>query len=173
MVGSVDDLSAFPEGSFDAVLCLGGPLSHLVDRKRRLKAISELARVAKRRAPICISVIGRMGLCANTVNYLWSEMVDAPKVFWRYVLTGDYHGGYGFTATHLYLPEDLQADLKGKAKVITMVGLEGVFSTHLREYNRAAKSRKHAPVLRELHMRTCTHPVAVGMSEHFLAVCRK
>ena len=54
-----------------------------------------------------------------------------------------------------------------------MVGLEGVFSTHPREYNRAFRSKKHAPVIRELHMKTCTHPVAVGMSEHFLAVCRK
>lgn len=173
MLGSLDNLSAFPDNGFDAVLCLGGPLSHLVRHSQRQTAISELTRVAKRRAPVFISVIGRMGLCANAMNYLWSEMVNAPKVFWRYVLTGDYPGGYGFTATHFYLPEELTADLKGKAQVMTLVGLEGIFSTHSREYNQAVKSRKHAPVLHELHARTCTHPVAVGMSEHFLAVCRK
>jgi SAM-dependent methyltransferase len=172
-VGSIDDLSAFPDSSFDAVLCLGGPLSHLLQRSRRRKAISELVRVARRGAPVFVSVIGQMALCVNSVNYLSSEMVEGPRVYWKYVRTGDYHGGYGFTATHTYLPEELEADLKNRAKVITMVGLEGVFSTHPRECNRAFRSKKHAPIVRELHMKTCTHPVAVGMSEHFLAVCRK
>jgi len=173
MVGSIDDLTVFGDSSFDAVLCLGGALCHLVDRRRRAKAVSELARVAKRRAPICVSVIGRLALNANAASGQAPGVLDVPSVFWRYVLTGDYRGGHGFAPTHFYLPEDLEADLKRSAKVITMVGLEGVFSTHRREYNRAARSRKHAAVLRELHLKTCTHPVVAGMSEHFMAVCRK
>lgn len=44
--GSVEDLSTFSEGCFDAVLCLGGSLNHLLEAKRREKAAEELIRVA-------------------------------------------------------------------------------------------------------------------------------
>ncbi len=172
-VGSIDDMSGFPDRSFDAVLCLGGPLSHLVERRRRLRAISELVRIARRRAPIFISVMGRLALCAGSAGNRWSEMKDTPRAFWRCVLAGDYHGGHGFTATHFYLPEELAADIEGKARVLTMVGLEGVFSAQAREYNLAARSVELAPGLRRLHMMTCTHAAVVGMSGHILAVCRK
>lgn len=46
--GSIEDLSIFADESFDAVLCLGGPLCHLLNAERREKAASELVRVAKR-----------------------------------------------------------------------------------------------------------------------------
>ena len=58
--GSIDDLSMFKDNTFDAVLCLGGALSHIVVEERREKAIDELVRVAKKNAPIFISVIGRL-----------------------------------------------------------------------------------------------------------------
>ena len=40
--GSIDDLSKFGDDTFDAVLCLGGPLNHLLNIKQRVKAASEL-----------------------------------------------------------------------------------------------------------------------------------
>lgn len=46
--GSVEDLSMFTDQKFDAVLCLGGPLGHLLRTEQREKAASELVRVAKR-----------------------------------------------------------------------------------------------------------------------------
>jgi SAM-dependent methyltransferase len=49
--GSIVDLSRYPQGTFDAVLCLGGPLSHVVDAQKRGRAIAELVRVAKPGAP--------------------------------------------------------------------------------------------------------------------------
>ncbi len=33
--GSIDDLSMFDNGSFDAVLCLGAPLTHILDAEKR------------------------------------------------------------------------------------------------------------------------------------------
>ncbi len=61
VVGSIDDRWDFPDNTFRAVLCLGGALSHVMDAKRRRQAISELARVAKNKAPVFASVIGRLG----------------------------------------------------------------------------------------------------------------
>jgi ubiquinone/menaquinone biosynthesis C-methylase UbiE len=45
--GSITDLSKFIANTFDAVICLGGPLSHVEGKKNRDKAVSELIRVAK------------------------------------------------------------------------------------------------------------------------------
>jgi len=65
--GSIDDLSMFGDQTFDAVLCLGGPLNHLLNVKQRVKAASELARAAKKGAPIFVSVISRIGLLESIV----------------------------------------------------------------------------------------------------------
>jgi SAM-dependent methyltransferase len=173
LVGSIDSFPAFADNSFDAVLCLGAPLSHLVKRSQRNKAISELVRVARKGAPICVSVLGRMALCANTINYLWSEMVSCPEVFWKYVLTGDYYGGCGFTAAHFYLPEELARDFSGRMDVLALVGLEGVFSTHRNRYNKVHRTGKYNRVLWDLHLTTCTHPVSAGISEHLMIIGRK
>ncbi|MFX0203213.1 MAG: class I SAM-dependent methyltransferase, partial [Candidatus Hodarchaeota archaeon] len=66
--GSIEDLSCFQDGEFDAVLCLGGPMNHLVEKEKRLAASSELVRVAKVGAPLFISVIGRLAACMNAIN---------------------------------------------------------------------------------------------------------
>ncbi|MEW5760634.1 MAG: class I SAM-dependent methyltransferase, partial [Candidatus Thermoplasmatota archaeon] len=64
--GSIENLSVFDNNTFDAVICLGGALSHVVNRKQREKAIDELIRVAKKNAPIFVSVIGRLAICINS-----------------------------------------------------------------------------------------------------------
>jgi ubiquinone/menaquinone biosynthesis C-methylase UbiE len=45
--GSSSDLSRYADGTFDAVLCTGGPLSHVYPQSERRKALFELVRVAK------------------------------------------------------------------------------------------------------------------------------
>jgi 2-polyprenyl-3-methyl-5-hydroxy-6-metoxy-1,4-benzoquinol methylase len=48
--GSIEDLSMFTDETFDAVLCLGAPLCHVLNAKQREKAAAELVRVAKKRS---------------------------------------------------------------------------------------------------------------------------
>jgi len=50
--GSITDLSRFPDQVFDGVLCLGGPLSHLLGPDDRQRALRELRRVARPGAPL-------------------------------------------------------------------------------------------------------------------------
>ncbi|MGQ9597588.1 MAG: class I SAM-dependent methyltransferase [Thermoproteota archaeon] len=76
--GSVDNLSMFKENTFDAVICLGGPLGHLVHKKQREKAADELVRVARYNAPIFVSVIRRLAVFMNTIVYLWPELEKDP-----------------------------------------------------------------------------------------------
>lgn len=171
--GSIDNLSMFEDDTFDAVICLGGALSHIVNRKQRTKAINELVRVAKKNTPIFVSVIGRLAVCINSINYLWPEMLEAPDVYRKYTIKGDYLGGYGFAPTHLYSPEKLKKEFENKTKVLEMVGLEGIFSTHQRRYNRVYKLKKYNKILWETHLKTCTEPSIVGISEHFMIICKK
>lgn len=69
--GSIDDLSMFKDNTFDAIICFGGALSHLVVDEQRKKAVNELIRVAKQDSPMLVSVIGKLAVCMNTIVYLW------------------------------------------------------------------------------------------------------
>lgn len=170
--GSVDDLSMFKDEEFDAVLCLGGSLSHLVYKKQRLKAANELVRVAKHDASIFVSVIGRLAICMNATVRLY-PVLEEPDIFAEHMTTGDYPGGYGFAPSHFYLPEELREEFEGKTEILEMVGLEGIFSTHEKEYNEVYERGRYNEILWETHLKTCTHPSIVGASEHFMLICRK
>jgi SAM-dependent methyltransferase len=169
--GSITDLSMFHDGTFDAVVCLGGPLSHILKEKQRVKAASELLRVAKEDAPIFASVFGRLGVLRGGLYY-WSD--EIPILMRRMRDRGDYLGGYGFTACHCFLSEELR-DLFEElgADVIEMVGLEGLSSYHRRETNRLFKNKRAWRIWVETHLKTCTRPSVVDMSDHLMIVCRK
>ena len=172
--GSIVDLSMFKNNTFDTVICLGGALSHIVNKEQREKAIDELVRVAKRGAPIFISVIGRLAALVTELVY-FPEEIEIKKVFQKVRDTGDYQGGYGFTSCHFYLPEELKESFEGKkVKVLEMGGLEGLSTTHRKETNRLFKKYPKAwKIWWKTHLKTCTHPAAVGISEHFIIICKK
>jgi ubiquinone/menaquinone biosynthesis C-methylase UbiE len=170
--GSIVDLSRFSDNTFDGVICLGGPLSHVVDQRKRDKAIQELVRVAKPGAPIAVSVIGRLSLLVVELT-LFPHEVELPH-FQKILKTGDYLGGYGFTACHFFLPEEFRAAFDNKGvEVLDMVGLQGISSGHRKELNRIARNEKRWKIWQAAHLKTCMHPAVVGTSEHMLLVARK
>jgi len=171
--GSIDDLSMFGDETFDAVLCLGGSLNHLLDAKQRVKAASELVRVAKKGAPIFVSVISRIGLLRSILVEFPHEMKHAET----HLETGDYVpglNGEGFTAAHWCLPEELRRLFETQGvEVLEMAGLEGLSSHHEKETNRLYKDQKKWNMWINVLLKTCRHPSVVGSSEHFLLVGRK
>lgn len=170
--GSVVDLARYADNTFDAVLCLGGALSHNVHAADRARAAAELVRVARPGAPIFVSVISRLGFHAVALTRL---AADLPLPYYkRIVQTGDYTGGHGFTACHFYTPEELQAEftLPG-VEMLAIAGLEGVASVHRRELNKVGREPRQWRAWLETHFATCTHPAAVGISELMLLVARK
>jgi SAM-dependent methyltransferase len=170
--GSIVDLSRFAGHTFDAVLCTGGPLSHVLDKADRDKAISELVRVAKPGAPIFVSVMGHLSVLALELAIAQHE-IELP-LFKPLRDTGDYFGGSGFTACHFFLPEELKDDFsQHKLEILEMVGLEGLSARQARKLNQAALNDIRWAAWLETHYQTCTHPAVVGMSEHMLIVCRK
>ena len=171
--GSVEDLSAFSNGSFDAVLCLGAPLNHLLEAKQREKAAEELVRVAKKNAPIFVSVISRIGLLKTILAGFPNEMQHA-KHHWE---VGDYVPGLqgeGFTAAHWFLPEELRELFERQGvQVLEMAGLEGLSSHLQKETNRLYEDQEKWNMWVEILLDTCAHPSLVGSAEHFLLVGKK
>ncbi|KPV61520.1 MAG: Methyltransferase domain protein [Candidatus Bathyarchaeota archaeon BA1] len=80
--GSITDLTAFADEKFDAVLCLEGPLTHLLDAKQREGAAGELVRVAKRGSPLFIPVIGRLGLL-RTIPLEFPDKIQDCRHHWE------------------------------------------------------------------------------------------
>lgn len=170
--GSLDDLSMFDSNSFDAVICLGGPLSHVMSKIRREKAVYELVRVAKPGAYVFVSV---MNMMSNMVGYLrdFQREMSAPY-FKNFTKTGDYPGGYGFTAYHGFTPEELHAIFKNTgAEVLGISALEGFASYSAKELDRLHRNKKRWNVWIQVHRSMLMHPSCVGVSQHILAICRK
>jgi SAM-dependent methyltransferase len=170
--GSIVDLSQFETNSFDAVICLGGPLSHVLDEGQRDRAISEFLRVSRKGAPVFVSVMGRLSLLVIELD-LFQHEIEMPH-FIQIRDTGSYLGYSGFTACHFFLPEEfLQAFEKQGANVLEMVGLEGIGSHHARKINQLARNEQRWKIWLETHFQTCTHPSVVGRAEHMLIICHK
>jgi len=170
--GSIVDLSRFGDNSFDAVVCTGGPLSHILDPLERKQAISELVRVARPGAPLFLSVISRLSLLVYELITAQSD-IEMP-LFSQIRDTGDYLGERGFTCCHFFLPEEFRQEVCSQpVEVLEMAGLEGISTHHRQEVKRLAKDEKRWKVWLETHYQTCTHPAIVGISEHMLLVCTK
>jgi len=170
--GSIVDLAQFADGTFDAVICLGGPLSHVLGTEKRDRAITELIRVTKKSAPLFVSVMGRLSLLIIELT-MFQEEIEMPH-FIQIRDTGEYAGGHGFTACHFFLPEEFRQAFSGKGvTILEMAGLEGISSHHARHLNQLAKNELRWQTWLETHLSTCTHPSVVGISEHMLIVCQK
>jgi len=171
--GSIEDLSMFNDETFDAVLCLGGPLCHILDKQGREKAVRELVRVAKKDAPIFASVISRLGVLKTLLIRIQHEIRYAK----HHLEVGDYVPGVhgeGFTAAHWFLPEELCDLFEAQGvEVLEMAGLEGLSSHHPRETNKLSRDEEKWKIWMEIILETCAHPAVIGSSEHFLLIGKK
>ena len=170
--GDIRNLSVFKDSSFDAVLCTGAPLSHLIKKSDRVKAVKELKRVAKKGAPIFISVIGVLAI-AQTAIWKFPDEVKT-SFFRRYLYTGDYFGGHGFTASHFFRADELSALVKSCGlKLIAVVGLEGLASGNEIHFSQNFNKKDRWNHWLKMHYKTCEYPSVVDMSQHILIVARK
>lgn len=172
--GSITDLSQFADSHFDAVLCLGGPLSHVEGESNRKQAVSELVRVAKKNLPIFISVMGRLAVVMEAARY-WPEEIEMTSHFKELWKNGEDNLWCGSSYCHFFLPDELKKIVeKGGAEIVEGVGLEGLGSHFRKEINRLARNRPVAwKNWLESHYRLCTHPAVFATSGHMLVVGKK
>jgi len=166
----------FEADSFDAVCCLGGPLSHVVDGGERATAMRELRRVARPDSPVFVSVIGRLAMLRDILTF---SLDEAHGLLAPVADDGDYTAdrvaeladGEGWAECHGFRADEFETELTDAGfDVETLVGLENVAARMKRELSAAddeavADVRRVVRGLRE-------DRTAVDVSEHMLAVCR-
>ena len=85
----IADLSMFPDGRFDVVICYGGALSYVCDQRHR--AAAELVRAVRREGVILASVMSLNGAAANLVRSPHMFVLKDPESeqVWRVLQDGD------------------------------------------------------------------------------------
>ncbi len=171
--GSITNLSKFRDNSFDSVLCLGGPLSHIYPETERQKAISELVRVAKVGAPIFASVMSKYGVILATPAG-WPQEVGFKKHFQNLVENGEDYRWHGNGYCHYFISNELEKMfLKENIEVVNKVGLEGLNIDNKATNRFAKKFPKAWKNWIEIHMQICTEPFVVDASGHMMIIARK
>ena len=171
VVGDVRDLSRFSTNDFDAVLCLGGPLTYISDETERMQATSELVRVAKPGAIVCIAVVGYLAMLRTVLSRVSHELVT-PQ-YWELIKEGKGNNLVGGNLWHFFRASELQqlAESCGLT-TLEMVGCEGL-STGLPEAtNTVAEAPAQWERWVELVLETVTEPAIVDMAAHILYIGR-
>lgn len=174
--GTADDLGVAADAA-DATLCLGGPLSHLLDPADRERAVSELVRVTRSSGPVCVSVMGLLRfvqlqlLTGHNVRAL-PDLLDSGDYDEDLLAPHDLENE--FTATHLFRRAELVDLLEsGGVTVDRVVGLEGPASPlhddALRDRVGDLSDDRRA-ALTETVARLRDDPVVADHSVHVLAV---
>ncbi len=171
--GTITDLSHFNNSSFDAVLCLGGPICHVHPESERTKAVKELIRVAKTNAPIFVSAMSKYGVLLATPEG-WPQEVRNKQYFDDLVATGnDYHFGHtGFC--HFFTSTELRKVLKRRdTEFVLMAGLEGFNSDRHTSNTFAEKYPIAWKNWLNINDRMRTDPFVIDASGHMLIIVRK
>lgn len=176
--GTIVNLSKFKDKSFDAVICLGGPLSH-VEKKDRQKAINELIRVAKKNAPIFVSVMGKYAILLSAIKRWPNEVKDTIN-FKRLSIDGDDYNwgsikssGKNKSFCHFFTVDELEKLFpKNKTEILDVVGLEGFASAQEKEFAEL-KDKTIQKNWLEAHNLLCTTRTAADISSHMLIIVKK
>lgn len=176
--GTIVNLSKFKDNSFDAVICLGGPLSH-VEKKERQKAVNELIRVAKKNAPIFVSVMGKYAILLSAIKRWPNEVKDTIN-FKRLSIDGDdfnwgsaSSNGTKKSYCHFFTIDELEKLFpKNKTKLLETVGLEGFASAQEKEFAEL-KDKTIQKNWLEAHNLLCTTRTAADISSHMLIIVKK
>ena len=174
VVGDITNLSGFEDSTFDAVLCLGGPLSLIYGKSKRRRAMSELARVAKPGAPIFISVMNKYGAISLGPSE-WPDEI-ATSNFISLATKGDDRMWMGKYYCHYFSPKEFVSEFKNAckgAKIVELAALEGLATPSIEAINKLAKDKKAWKNWLDMHYMLCTQPEVVGASVHILLVARK
>lgn len=166
--GSITDLAAFADARFDAVLRLGGVLSHLPDSPERRRALRELRRVLRPDGVVFISAFNRLAAFRSAVQWpaSWSQF------FPRLLADGRVPMGPDALTTYAFYPEEFVEELREAGFAVrTLYGYQGL-GAHLQEEHMRAlmADDERWPQWRQALLESCDHPAVVGVSSHILAV---
>lgn len=177
------DVRALPvrENEYDATLCLGGPLSHVLDAGERRTAVEGLHRVTVPGGPVFVSV---MGLLASVTRVMRTAGRidpdhDETELLPALVRDGDYNADLldrfdrepTMAPMHLFRATEFESLLEATGlEVRTLAALEGPFSQRREDLD--LLSDAHHEAIRETLAELREDRCVVDHSAHMLAACR-
>ena len=176
--GDVRDLR-FDSRSFDATLCLGGPLSHVLAEHDRRTAAGELARVTTADSPVFVSVMGRLAALQTIARHAGRlpEAQGETELLPQLSRTGDYDtallDAFDREPTappmHLFRATELEELLEAADLTVeTVTGLESIVSQRRDDFDSLTDAQRSA--LREAVAVFRGDRAAADLSGHILAV---
>ena len=167
------DLGALPyaEGVFDAVLCLGAPLSYMLETEARSRAVNELSRVVKAGGFAFLTGISRLATYRAGIYWASWHLFDfftTPEAR-KTGRVPDYDHWYTFAEGELDgLAEDAGLSVEDR------VGCEGMASYLPMDHLEQVENNPHRwSVWKEILLETYNEPSIIGMSSHQLIIARK
>ncbi len=166
--GSVTDLTGFTDAQFDAILGLGGVLSHLPDSADRRRALGELRRVLRPGGVLFVSAFNRLARFRSAVQWpdSWEQLI--PHLMRGGQVPMGPHG----IPTYVFDPDEFVDELARAGLAIrALYGCQGL-GAHLQEEHLLAlmEDVDRWPIWRQVLLETCDHPAIIGVSSHLLAV---
>lgn len=169
------DLSAFATGSFDAVVCYGGPLSYVFDRAEQ--ALSEMLRVLKPGGVLLFSVMSRTGSTRQGLGAILEMtrqfgLAPVDTVNATGDLLGDLSRGH---RCHMFLWSELKGLLDRQPCTIEAAAASGCLSVG--QGDLLTPVMEEEPELWERflawELMYCLEPGAVDSGTHMIAVVRR
>jgi len=161
----------FADEAFDAVVCYGGPLSYVLER--RDEALAELRRVARPGAPLLFGVMGLWGTVHGALPGVLALPVEVNR---DVVRTGRLNParGTGTHYCHMFRAAELRAALEAAGLAVEAIsasnGLSAAWGEELAAIEQDPAKWAH---LLELEFEACREPGCVDMGTHIIAVARK
>ena len=166
----------FEHRTFDTVL-LFGPLYHLIQRKERLKALSEAYRVLKPRGRLFAAAISRFTSTLDGSSRGWIRDPTFMKIVKQDLKNGQHRNPRNvpeyFTTAFFHHPNELKAEIiQAKFKSVELYAITG-FAWLLPEFNKLWSDRALRGRLLALLEMTEGEPSMMGVSDHLLAMGTK
>jgi ubiquinone/menaquinone biosynthesis C-methylase UbiE len=172
------DMKEINDHTFDLVLCLGGALSYV--RDRRHDALDELIRVAKPSAPIVISAMSLLGTfhligTTDAVGFLekitdhieWVPGEPFPDVLDSRLGSPEWH-----TPMTLYTSTYLRGLLDDHRCEVVEMAAANTITSGVHTYEKIPASPRAVETLIQLEKQFSTRPGLVDMGQHIIAVAR-
>jgi ubiquinone/menaquinone biosynthesis C-methylase UbiE len=181
--GDIADLSVFPENLFDMVVCVGGALSYVCEKRQQ--AADELIRVTKPGGYVLVSVMSLLGAVISVADVPQmimlthpDEEIDNIPPLWPVLESGDLPAFPSGTRKnphapmHLYTEKELR-QLFGKCEVLETAGS----NVTVKEYGTSADTIYQDPkaweTLVEMEKRLNHDPGLVNSGNHIILAAQK
>jgi SAM-dependent methyltransferase len=178
----ISDLSMYPDGCFDAVVCYGGVLSYVCEKRQQ--AASELVRVVKNGGVLLVSVMSLIGSACGVAIVPQIDMLESPDEMtngkpplWPVLESGDLEGfpsrkGLRHAPMHLYKADELR-ELFKDCEILEMAGSNVTMHEHSQVSERIAASPAAWATLVELERRLCREPGLLDSGSHIIMAARR